>query len=169
MQTLIGVPGAEVSPHFPKNEETKVSTGHSIGFIAFGVLILIVLLGVATEYTSLFDKLNAKENNKVEENKTKLGLLFLSFSFTRNIRKIFWGPPTKEGDYLVIFNGVRILSILYVILGHGYTSIFQVPIVEFEAINRVLGNWMFYIISGGVFAVDVFFFLSAFLGSYLML
>ena len=169
MQKLIGVEGAEVTSQFTTEEKPIVSTGQAIGFAFFSLLILIIVVGVITEYTSLFNKYNAKESASIEESKSKIGLLFLSFSFTRNIRKIFWGPPAKEGDYLVIFNGVRILSILYVILGHGFTSIFQVPFTEIEGLDRLLGSWGFYIITGGVFAVDVFFFLSAFLGSYLML
>ena len=169
LSQMLGGAGAQGLVEFTKEASVPITTGNVLGFIFFSLLLLVVLLGVATEYTSLFNKPEAKDDGKVEENKNKLGLVFLSFSFTRNIRKIFWGPPAKEGDYLVIFNGVRVLSLLYVIFGHGYFSVLVTPNVDFEGINRVLEPWPFAIIIGGLFAVDVFFFLSAFLGWYLML
>ena len=169
IKKVIGIPGATVSLEFPNETTEEVTTGNILGFIFFSLLIVIALVGIATEYTSLFNKQNAREDDKVENSKTTLGLFFLSFSFTRNVGKIFWGPPAKEGDYLVIFNGVRVLSLLYVVFGHGYFSVLQSPLSDFEGVNRVLEPWSFYIVVGGLYAVDVFFFLSAFLAWYLML
>lgn len=161
---MLGSPDLIGSVEITKEASAPVTTGNILGFIFFSLLLLIVIIGVATEYTNLFNKPDAKEGGKVEENKSKLGLVFLSFSFTRNIRKIFWGPPAKEGDHLIIFNGVRVLSLLYVIFGHGYFSVLVAPNVDFEGVNRVVNPWPFSIIFGGLYAVDVFFFLSAFLG-----
>mmetsp|Transcript_3957 Transcript_3957/g.4831 ORF Transcript_3957/g.4831 Transcript_3957/m.4831 type:complete len:182 (+) Transcript_3957:441-986(+) len=126
------------------------------------------MLGVITEYSPLFNLPNAS-SDKLEDNKTKLGLLFLSFSFTRNVTKIFWGPKQKEDDYLSVLNGVRVICLLYVMFGHGYSSILESPVSEIIGIERLMTPWMFSIVPGGFFAVDVFFFLSAFLGAYLML
>ena len=95
--------------------------------------------------------------------------IFICFSFARNVYKIFHTTPHKEDDYLSILNGVRVLSILYVILGHGYVSISSAPIVDINQVNLLVKPWIFGIVPGGFFAVDTFFFLSAFLGTYLML
>ena len=95
--------------------------------------------------------------------------IFICFSFSRNVSKIFHTTPHKEDDYLSILNGVRVLSILYVILGHGYISVYSSPIVDINQVNLLVKPWIFGIVPGGFFAVDAFFFLSAFLGAYLML
>ena len=68
-----------------------------------------------------------------------------------------------------ILNGVRVLSLLYVMLGHGYTSILQAPVTDIGQVNLILKSWLFAIVPGSFFAVDTFFFLSSFLGAYLLL
>ena len=158
-----------MSVEIPSSSDTKdISAGNVVGFIFFGLLVLLSILGIITEYSSLFDKSNA-EDQKIENRKTKLGLVVLSFSFSRNITKIFWGPKAKPDDFLTVFNGLRVISLLVVMLGHGYSSILESPVSEIYGIQRILEPWSFAFIPGGFFAVDVFFFLSAFLGAYLML
>ena len=169
IQKIVGIPGSTVTMEYTRETSAKVTTGNIIGFIFFALFLIVTFIGILTEYTTLFNKSNAIDNAKIEANKTPLGLVFLSFSFTRNVAKIFWGTPAKEDDYLVIFNGVRVLSLLYVIFGHGYFSVLMSPLTDFEGVNRVLEPWSFYVVIGGLYAVDVFFFLSAFLGAYLML
>lgn len=166
---MINQPQVTVSVEIPSSSDTKdISAGNVVGFIFFGLLVLLSILGIITEYSILFDKPNA-EDQKVENRKTKLGLVVLSFSFSRNITKIFWGPKAKPDDFLTVFNGLRVISLLVVMLGHGYSSILESPVSEVYGIQRILQPWSFAFIPGGFFAVDVFFFLSAFLGAYLML
>jgi peptidoglycan/LPS O-acetylase OafA/YrhL len=147
-------------------------------------------LGVIAEYTVLFNKEGDAEVDETnpEKHKSKLGLIFLSFSITRNVRKLFWTRKPAKDDYLTVFNGVRVLSICYVMLGHAYGSIFihsmqkktqnlkskksPRPIAPVTNIINMFDYekpWLFEIVPGGFYAVDVFFFLSAYLGAYLML
>ena len=132
-------------------------------------MLTIAGVGIATEYTSLFNKSDAMEGGQTEKQKTKLGLVFLSFSFTRNIRKIFWGKSNIDDNHLIIFNGIRVLSLLYLIFGQGYISVIQSPVSDLEEPDRILHNWPIFIIVGAFYAVDVFFLLSGFLSAYVML
>lgn len=82
---------------------------------------------------------------------------------------MFEYSKTKENDHLSILNGIRVLSLLYVMLGHGYSALLFSPIYNFKQLDLLLHPWLFYIVPGGFFSVDTFFFMSAFLGAYLML
>lgn len=135
----------------------------------FAVFLSLAGIGIITEYTSLFNKQDVIEGGHVEKHKTKLGLFFLSFSFTRNIRKIFWGKSAINDNHLLIFNGIRVLSLIYLIFGQGYISVVQAPISDLDQPDRMLQNWPIYIIVGSFYAVDVFFLLSGFLSAYVML
>jgi peptidoglycan/LPS O-acetylase OafA/YrhL len=70
---------------------------------------------------------------------------------------------------LKTLNGVRFFSMLYVVLGHAYVNMIQLPTSNTTYINEFVKPLWFQIILGGVFAVDVFFYLSGFLGVYLMI
>ena len=56
----------------------------------------------------------------------------------------------------------------WVILGHAYFLIMEVPIANISEVSGLLDGWLFPLVPGGFFAVDIFFYLSAFLGAYLM-
>ena len=168
-KTFIDNPDVKISISFPSQTVPKVSTGNIVGFIFFGVLLAVAGVGIATEYTSLFNKSDAVQDGHVEKQKTKLGLVFLSFSFTRNIRKIFWGRSNSDNNNLSIFDGVRVLSMLYIIFGQGYITILQYPITDMDAPNRILESWPFYMVVGAFYAVDVFFFISGFFAAYVLL
>eukprot|EP01022_Parablepharisma_sp_SALTPOND_P028563 TRINITY_DN71154_c0_g1_i1.p1 TRINITY_DN71154_c0_g1~~TRINITY_DN71154_c0_g1_i1.p1 ORF type:complete len:714 (+),score=31.21 TRINITY_DN71154_c0_g1_i1:128-2143(+) len=101
-----------------------------------------------------------------EKEQTVLKSALSCFDFTKNVKAIFTIPQGRDQD-LAIFNGIRVISMLWVILGHtfyytrhGYvTNILDLP--EF-----LTTFWNSYILSGP-FSVDVFFFLSGFLATYL--
>jgi len=86
-----------------------------------------------------------------------------------NSSKLFFAR-SKDGDKnLEILNGVRVLSMAWVILGHTY----------FYGLKTALGNptvpltlfkmFSFNFVSSGPYAVDIFFWLSGFLGTYILL
>ena len=89
-------------------------------------LIMLWILGVVVEFTSFGDHSPLseyeKEHMKIEERKSKLGLLFYSFSPANNIKKLF--TVSKKGDQsLAVLNGVRVLSIGWVVVGHSFNFI----------------------------------------------
>jgi len=97
-----------------------------------------------------------------------LGKALISFSPSRNLRKLFYSP-FNDKDYLKVFNGVKFFSMLHVVLGHAYINVLLNPTTNPGSLNQFVQPLWFEIVPGGFFAVDVFFYLSAFLGAYLML
>ena len=69
-----------------------------------------------------------------------------------------------------MLDGVRVLSIFWVILGHSYFFMFVYGMrnsAEFS--TKYAHQFLFTTILQGPFSVDVFFFMSAFLGGYVFL
>jgi hypothetical protein len=167
--------------NFPEQEHPNAAApGRIVGYILFGTITLCCLLGLLTEYSFFMggsgilgvDKDELNDKNKDEElmsEKNAIGKFFLCFSFSRNIRKI-WYTPTPKDNRLGVFNGVRVLSIFYVMLGHAFATCLEFPTINLLDVKDDIANSPIYpLIAGAFFAVDTFFFLSAFLGALLML
>ena len=143
-------------------------------WIMITIIILFVflwILGIVVEFTSFGDKSRFTEEErqqlKVEDRKSKLGLAFYSFSPINNVKKLF--TVSKRGDQsLAVLNGVRVLSIGWVVVGHSFNFILLVPTVNFANLSLLFEGTLFGIIPAGVFAVDTFFFLSGLLTCYLL-
>lgn len=113
--------------------QDRQHTGFSLVTHLLYVLIAICFIGIAVEYSKCMDRpadhlefdnvpLDPKKrkDKDIIKAKTKWGLFFLSFSFTRNIRKLTTVGSGGEGfdNKLEAFAGVRAMSMMYVILGH---------------------------------------------------
>ena len=62
------------------------------------------------------------------------------------------------------------LSIYWVMLGHAFTEVLGAPVTNvLELDPDMTESWMYPVVAGGFFAVDTFFFLSSFLGAFLLL
>lgn len=161
----------------PSDDRPGVSFGNAFGFVFFGLLFLVCLFGIVVEYTTLFgtqfpegyDEMNDGAKDKaLVKSKNNIGKLFLSFSFSRNIRKTFWAPA-GEDDNLSVFNGIRVLSMTYIILGHIHEILPILPITNGTQLQGITKSFYAVFVSGGFYSVDVFFFMSSFLGAYLMI
>jgi hypothetical protein len=178
--TLVAAAGIKALPilSIPSEDTPQVTTGNLIGFICFGFLFLVCLLGIAVEYTNLFDISTRPDNYEDLEDSNKdkallkskgtIGKIFLAFSFSRNTRKIFWAPQ-KDTDYLSVLNGIRVISMMYIIFGHVHEVLISMPMTNLFSAFNMQHEFYAAIISGGFYSVDVFFFISAFLGAYLMI
>jgi peptidoglycan/LPS O-acetylase OafA/YrhL len=122
------------------------------------------------EWSPLFNKPGSQEieGEDAAKRKSVIGKAFISFSVSRNMRKLFYSP-FNDKDNLKVLNGVRFLSFLLVILGHAYFNALLVPTSNPGQIPDIVYPLWFQLLLAGFFAVDVFFYLSAFLGTYLMI
>ena len=123
------------------------------------------------QFTSIGDKQNYDdediENTKVEDRKNKLALFFYAWSPTANIEKLFTVKPNAD-QTLSTLNGVRVLSICWVMVGHGFGFGLFAPVRNITTFANIFENSLFGIVPGGFYAVDTFFFLSGFLSFYLL-
>ena len=88
----------EVRVMFPEEEKYTVKTGNALAITLFAFLLFLCIFGSVVEYTDLFgrplisdsEEINDEERDKrIVASKSPLGKAFLSFSISRNFKKIF--------------------------------------------------------------------------------
>jgi hypothetical protein len=143
-------------------------------WIVISIIILAALLwvtGIVVQYTNIGNKryiLNGEnEPENIEDKKTRLTLFFYSWSPIVNFKKLV---TVKQGgdQRLSVLNGVRVLSIGWVIVGHGFGFAALGAVKNIGTFSLLMNDKTFAIIPGGYYAVDSFFFLSGFLTFYIM-
>ena len=162
--------------------QDRQHTGFSLVTHLLYLLIAICLIGVAVEYSKCLDKpadqlelarvpIRPKKRTDKDllKSKTKWGLFFLSFSFTRNIRKLTTVGTGGEGFdlNLEVFAGVRTMSMMYVILGH--TCLVLIAGVNIGQLGNEISGSFGTFVQGAFYAVDAFFCMAGFLGTYVLL
>ncbi|XP_060069296.1 nose resistant to fluoxetine protein 6-like, partial [Ylistrum balloti] len=118
------------------------------------------------ESTTLLKKIKQKPTVVKHEEGT-IGKILIAFSMKTNGEKLL---STAQGEgSLTALNGMRFLSITWVILGHNYSAglDFSVNMIPFytEMINR----WTFQAIGNAFVSVDSFFTMSGLLLAYLFM
>ena len=90
---------------------------------------------------------------------------FLCFSLTRNSQKVF--DTDVPGTAITCINGIRVISISWVVLGHMFLLFLYSPITDNKA-GLIEDSQMFSImpVINGYYSVDSFFFLSGLLVAY---
>ena len=163
-----GMKGMSLSVTLPFVEvDRSLSTGAWIVIALTALIAAMGLVGIACEYFPIFDKPESVPTMRIEERKSKLGLLFYSFSFKNNAQKLF--EVSDRGDAnLKVFNGIRVLSICWVVIGHAFMNVVGAPLTNITSVYGIFHKWFFVMVPGGFFAVDVFFCLSGFLTFYLL-
>jgi len=149
------------------NDDHPLSSGAIITIVLTAFIAFFGIVGIFVEYLPILEKPHSLPTMKLEERKTKLGLLFFSFSFKNNLQKLF--EVSDRGDSnLKILNGIRVFSICWVVIGHAFMNVLGAPLTNMMTALDVTKDWYFTLVPGGFFAVDVFFFLSGFLTFYLL-
>lgn len=98
--------------------------------------------------------------------------VFKCFSLKRNVKYLLEGP---RGGPFDCFDGIRVLSILWVIFGH--TFVFSMMALGFTNLEDLIGydnkGWIStypaQALTSAYFAVDTFFFMSGFLAMYILM
>lgn len=112
-----------------------------------------------------------EEEEQTEEIKPRGALQNYLFSFAlyNNTKRLIYGRSAKPDRELEILNGLRVISILFVVYGHTFLYSLRGPTSNPLEFFRWFDLWYFYILMAAPYSVDVFFWLSGFLGTYLMM
>ena len=157
-----------------RNEEVRtLGVGHyiTIGFVSF--LVLSIIISTIVEIierskTAARKKLGLPDEEEPRK-KTCLQKYFKSFYLIENTSKLLFAR-SKDGDKnLEILNGIRVLSMFWVILGHTYFYAMQSALANPLIPLTLFRMFSFNLVSAGPYAVDIFFWLSGFLGVYILL
>ena len=171
----MGLENGEGVVYIESDHSTTYSIGYILGFIGFSLLAITIIFGLITEFTPLFGKIqnegvtdDSKKDKALVASKSKLGLFFLAFSPSRNLKKLFNSPQNKD-DYLSVLNGLRVISMYHIVLAHGQGLLGLTPVINIVQEQTMFNTWWAIYLGIGFYSVDVFFFISAFLASYLMI
>ena len=94
--------------------------------------------------------------------------LLLCFSFYTNLCKLLASKPAAEKNALDIFNGMKVLSIGWVVLGHSFLfRITETVVLNIDETPQRMSYWYSAFVYGGLFSVDAFFWMSGVLFAYL--
>ena len=87
------------------------------------------------------------------------------FNFCQSVTKILSVESGNENSRqsLKVFDGVRTLSIGWVVFGHTFFILLTYPLKNFSELLQFCKSWEYAILVSGFYAVDVFFMLSGFL------
>ena len=94
--------------------------------------------------------------------------VLLCFSVYTNLRKLFRAKPAEDKNSLDVFNGMKVLSIGWVVLGHCFLfRITETVVLNIDEVPERVSYWYAALVYGGLFSVDAFFWMSGVLFAYL--
>ncbi|KAJ8953088.1 hypothetical protein NQ318_013430 [Aromia moschata] len=138
--------------------QTK-ETGKALGAADIVTIVIMVitawLMVVSTIYDFYLYKWKAKPRHP----------LFLAFSVLTNGRKLLHiGKNSK--DQINIFNGLKVISMMWIVGGHGFVGWVSISVTNRETADNWLDQRSAGYITPAHLAVDTFFFISGFLLTY---
>ncbi|GFU45828.1 nose resistant to fluoxetine protein 6 [Nephila pilipes] len=155
LEFSVTVPNCEI-----KMETFTFSTSEIVIIIVFSLLLF---LGLTATITDVWLKLKSDEEFYQETLSFPIRCL-LCFSFYTNTVRLL--KKDKSPDSIKIFHGMKVITILWVILNHTYYYL------NFQAFSELLNaqemgkEKAFQLIANGFLNVETFFFISAVLVSY---
>jgi peptidoglycan/LPS O-acetylase OafA/YrhL len=162
----------------PQQELGKQRETYFTGaIIVISILMLLVLVNIifcfikfankkdkiksATVYERTASEKHLDGGNDKTEKDSKLYNALKIFDFIENAKKIIEiKKSNKVFTYLHIFDGVRVLSMCWVIHGHSFAF---TPFKNMQNVFLLAKTWYLCIVMSGYFAVDVFFYMSGFM------
>ncbi|CAF1100702.1 unnamed protein product, partial [Rotaria magnacalcarata] len=175
------------------NEQHGPSSGTIVLSIVLSFLVLLVLIGTIADLL-LQVCVKSQENEKSHSNgyhnlskessnenvpmnsaypasqymarQMPLIVFLAEFSATRTLGHIFSIDKKENENSFAFLNGIRVLSLFWVILGHSFFFglSYMSNMLDLLSASR---NFAFQLITSGVFSVDTFFLLSGFLTAVL--
>lgn len=111
--------------------------------------------------------LNSREKKSVPKQESVAERLLLAFSVYTNGKKIL--QVNQSSGTLTALNGIRFLSISWVVLGHTFGVMYPVLSNGYAILPDLYQRWSFQAVANAFVAVDSFFALSGLLLAYLTL
>ncbi|CAL4105049.1 unnamed protein product, partial [Meganyctiphanes norvegica] len=141
------------------NKDSVTLDGLDISFIVFcSVFLVLMLSGAAVDYY-----IEIKKDEKLKEGPLRF---LLPFSVTTNLKKVF-AINTKPNPVVIsCLNGMRVMSMCWVVMGHQYAKLFSMKLYDRTLISQKISGVLFQIIGNADISVDSFFFLSGLLVAY---
>ncbi|XP_060085261.1 nose resistant to fluoxetine protein 6-like [Ylistrum balloti] len=123
---------------------------------------------VLSNETSSSGQIQSQRLNPPQPNRGKICQVAVAFSIVTNTRKLL-STSTSSG-HLTSLNGMRVLSMFWIILGHTYLFASLGMTVENSlAAVKIIQRFSFQAIINATVSVDTFFFMSGLLVTYLYL
>lgn len=158
--------------------EIQISSGQQGALVLFAAILGMAILGSVWSYQKT--SRSSRPSNEGDSGSSgfgrQLSSAFISvaeaFSVQRNFQSFLRQRPQDKNPSaanLDVLDGLRVLSTLWVILGH--TVVWPMISVQYQNSSMIfpphgrLTEVWFQIVPGGYFAVDTFFWLSGFLGA----
>eukprot|EP01022_Parablepharisma_sp_SALTPOND_P026780 TRINITY_DN64887_c0_g1_i1.p1 TRINITY_DN64887_c0_g1~~TRINITY_DN64887_c0_g1_i1.p1 ORF type:complete len:694 (+),score=43.94 TRINITY_DN64887_c0_g1_i1:187-2268(+) len=132
---------------------TELGTGGIVTYSLVGIMFVFCIIG------TVYVMMN-------ESGKTVYWKIAKCFDMSANIKNIIYGENTVDPN-LNVLNGVRVLGMLWVIMGHTFevmADMFAPLVNPLEGLHTILNERFYAIYLGGTLSVDIFFFLTSFLG-----
>ncbi|RWS07993.1 nose resistant to fluoxetine protein 6-like isoform X1, partial [Dinothrombium tinctorium] len=156
--------GLSVNVHYCQKEKTfMVDKTQTLILASFASLLLLIIVGTVTEVSIIYRK-----NEKFLADKSIADFL-VSFSIYRNNKRFLSAAKKLQGSPLQHLNGVRCLSLCWIIMGHTY---FYTDFVHYhhyrrlQHIQNVDDDLTFMPIANFTLSVNTFFFISGLLVVY---
>lgn len=169
------------------SEATSISPVFIIAILFFVISIVSVIAGTIFEMRlearkakralerqrlrSINEEDDEQQDQAADEIKPQGALqnYLYSFALYNNTKRLIYGRASKVDKQLEILNGLRVLSLTFVVVGHTFLYSLRGPTSNPLEFIRWFDEWSFYILMAAPYSVDVFFWISGFLGGYLML
>jgi len=136
----------------------KLKTG---GKIFLWILLIIAIVSIAATILEINGFLPSKDMNIPQK-------IISCFSLRKNVIGIL-STENRVDPNLEVLNGIRVLSIGWVVLGHAFLFMLFSPLLNpMDILDLIFTDRTIGLIKAGTLAVDVFFFLSGFLAALAM-
>ncbi|KAH8407959.1 hypothetical protein KR222_005414, partial [Zaprionus bogoriensis] len=146
------VTGSLVNP-----ESCKTSDREPLDGLAIFTIVLLSVLGALVVLATLGDYF-------IYEDQKQLPIVVKAFSMRANSRKLFHiVQPKTNPNVIDCLNGMRCMSLIWVIFGHQYLVTVMIPKINYFKLYSWIEQPFSSFIFHGFFSVDTFFFLSGLL------
>jgi peptidoglycan/LPS O-acetylase OafA/YrhL len=123
-------------------------------YVSISIFAIFIVLGIVGRLASKRISYNGK--------------FWKCFDISHNFYDVL-NAPNRDSQNLVMFDGIRTLGMCWVMLGHIFYVYLHSPVTNPTWINGLLYSYSQSFISNATCAVDVFFCLSGFLLSYVLM